>query len=119
MLSRNAMSAYHPDTQVDPPHRDGDGRLQLPPRVFRLVVLATLVAAGDLVAATYLSPFFLIAGAAAVALIADGLEPFNVGWLGWRRKFDRTRVFLFLGWFAVALLGLSLLWFAVANRIAP
>jgi hypothetical protein len=113
------MSANHPNTEVDPPLKDDSERFQLPPRVFRLTVLVTLVGGGGFAAATYLSPFFMIAGALAVALIADGLEPFDTGWLGWRRRLDRTRVFLFVGWFVVALLGLSLVWFAVVNRIAP
>src|SRR5947209_8278399 len=39
-----------------------------------------------------------IIGALAVAVIADGLEPLavDIEWLGWRRRVDRTRVFLFI-----------------------
>jgi len=59
----------------------------------------------------------LIAGALAVAAIADGLEPWDTEWLGWRRRVDRTRVLMFLGWFVVALLWLLGARVAIDNQI--
>jgi hypothetical protein len=72
---------------------------------------------GGLAAAVYLPPVFLIAGAFAVAAIADGLELWDIKWLGWRRRVDRTRVLMFLGWFVVTLFWLSGARIVIDNQI--
>ena len=93
------------------------GHLRLAPRVFWLVIFATLLAVGGVVGAAYLAPEFLIPEALVVAVVADGAEPFAFGWRGWRRRIDRTRIGMLLGWFAVALAGLSLMRIAIDQQI--
>ena len=108
-----------PGTEMNESQRPAGARYQLPPRLFRLAVVGTAMIMVGLFVVAYLSPFFLIVGAIAVALIADGVEPLAVDfhWLGWQRPVDRTRVLLFLGWFAVALVGLSFMRFVIEHQI--
>lgn len=79
------------------------------PRLFRLAIVGTVTIGVGLFVVASLSPIFLIIGAIGVAVIADGVDPLagDVRWLGWKRGVDRTRLLLFLGWFIVALVGLS------------
>ena len=69
-----------------------------------------------MVGAAY-APVVLIPEALVVAVVADGLEPFTGTWQGWRRGLDWTRIGMFLGWYVVALLGLSIMSFVIGNRI--
>jgi len=92
------------------------GRLRLSPRVFWLLVLATLVGGLGVVGAAY-APVLLIPEALVVAVVADGLEPLTGRWQGWRRRLNGTRVGMFLGWYVAALLGLSVMSFVIDNRI--
>ena len=106
----------HGSPDADRPEGYASGRLRLAPRVFWLVVLATLVGGLGVVGAAY-APVLLIPEALVVAVVADGLEPLTGRWQGWRRGVDWTRVVMFLGWYVVALLGLSILSFVIDNRI--
>src|SRR5437867_1319170 len=102
MLKGRSMNGETtPDTETSASQRSDGARFQLPPRLFRLAILATLMVGVGMFAVVYLSPVFLIVGALAVAVIADGLEPMalDIRWLGWQRRVDRTRVLVFLGWF--------------------
>ena len=76
----------------------------------------TLVGGLGVVGAAY-APVLLIPEALVVAVVADGLEPLTGRWQGWRRGVDWTRVGMFLGWYVVALLGLSILSLVIDNRI--
>ena len=101
---------------ADQPEGYTSGRFRLAPRVFWLLVLATLVGGLGVVGAAY-APVVLIPEALVVAVVADGLEPFTGRWQGWRRRLDWTRIGMFLGWYVVALLGLSIMSFVIGNRI--
>ncbi|MFI5287376.1 MAG: hypothetical protein ACHQ4F_13785 [Candidatus Dormibacteria bacterium] len=107
----------HGVPEADRPEGYASGHLRLAPRVFWLLVLATLIGACGLVGAAYLSPVFVIPEAFVVAVVADGTVPFTGGWQGWRRRVDRTRVGMFVGWYVVALLGLSLMAFVIHGQI--
>src|ERR1700719_3840625 len=72
--------------------------------VMFLVAAAAVVAT---FAAARVSAAFLIVGSVGAAIVADGLEPFHGGWIGFRRPVDLRRVLLFLAYFVVALVALG------------
>jgi hypothetical protein len=69
-----------------------------------LVGAAAVVAT---LAAARVSAAFLIVGALGAAMVADGLEPFHGGWIGFRRSVDLRRVLMFLAYFVVAVVALG------------
>ncbi len=107
----------HGSPETDQLDRNASGYLLLNPQVFWLVVLTTLVGVCGVLGAAYLSPVVLIPEAFVVAVVADGTEPFTGGWQGWRRPIDRSWLAMFVGWYVVALFGLSLMGFVIRNRI--
>lgn len=102
---------------ADRPKGYAGRHLRLHPRVFWLLVSAMLLGAGGVVGAAYVSPIFVIPEALVVAVVADGTVPFSGGWQGWRRRVDRIRVGMFVAWYVVGLLGLSLMAFVIRGQI--
>jgi hypothetical protein len=78
-----------------------------PTRRAYLMFLVGAAAVVATLAAARVSAAFLIVGAVGAAIFADGLEPFDGGWIGFQRPVDLRRVLLFLAYFVVALVALG------------
>lgn len=101
------MSSDSPEN-VSKQRADPEGSRSLWPtrRTYVLFLIAAAAVVATLAAAR-VSAVFLIVGAVAAAMVADGLEPFHGGWIGFWRPVDLRRVLLFVASFVVALVALG------------
>jgi hypothetical protein len=81
------------------------------------VGLAVVCAVALTIAAAQADEAFLILGALIVAITADGFELLSGTWIGWRRPVHGRRLITFTASFALALLVLAGIAYAIESKI--